>query len=95
MTEKIHKSKNINQKNKVLPPGPRPKNIDFPWKNLVFYGTAAHPQRTGTRGGKDNSAPAEDLHNKNPSLVAFGNKKVGIQAPGPPRQDLGRKAELH
>ena len=24
--------------------------------------------------GKDNSAPAEDVHNKNPSLVALGKK---------------------
>ena len=31
--------------------------------------TAAHPQPAGTR----NSAPAEDVDNKNPSLVALGN----------------------
>ena len=41
------------------------------------------PQRTGntpaTRrqpAGKDNFAPAEDLHNKNPSLVALGKEKM-------------------
>ena len=31
--------------------------------------------RDGTRPGKDNLAPAEDVHNKNPSLVALGKNK--------------------
>ena len=35
-------------------------------------GTAATPRRH--RPGKDNSAPEEDLHNKNPSLTLSGEK---------------------
>ena len=30
------------------------------------------PATTRQRPGKDNLAPAEDVHNKNPSLVALG-----------------------
>ena len=33
-----------------------------------------HRQCPRTCAGKDNSAPAEDLLNKNPSLVALGKK---------------------
>ena len=40
---------------------------------------AARRQRGRTRPGKDNSAPAEDLHNKNPSLALSGkNVNVGL-----------------
>ena len=38
-----------------------------------FYATALRAQRRG----KDNLAPAEDVHNKNPSLVALGKNYVG------------------
>ena len=45
------------------------------------------PQRTGNAAatrrqpaGKDNFAPAEDLHNKNPSLVALGKNIIIIMA---------------
>ena len=48
-------------------------------KLLVFHdflygGTAAapHPHRTRTLSGTDNSAPAENVHNKNPSLTLSG-----------------------
>ena len=34
------------------------------------------PQRTGNPTGKDNSTPAEDVHNKNPSLVALGKNMI-------------------
>ena len=49
---------------------------------ILYDGTApatapaTHRQRTRNRPGKDNLAPAEDVHNKNPSLVALG-KNVG------------------
>ena len=36
---------------------------------------ATRRQRVRNRPGKDISAPAEDLHNKNPSLVALGKNK--------------------
>ena len=54
---------------------PEPKASIFIWKIAIFYATAPRWHRGGT-GGKDNLAPAEDLHNKNPSLVALG-KKMG------------------
>ena len=59
-----------------------PKTLIFLRESEVFYATATRRQRTGnapaTRrqpAGKDNLAPAEDLHNKNPSLVALGKNK--------------------
>ena len=51
--------------------GPGPKTLIFLSKMQVFYAAAAPRQR----GGKDNLAPAEDVHNKNPSLVALGKMK--------------------
>ena len=57
----------------VIPqgPGPSPKheNLDFLKENANFYRAATHLQPPG----KDNSALAEDLHSKIPSLVALGN----------------------
>ena len=41
---------------------------------------ATRRQPAGNRPGKDNSAPAEYLHNKNPSLVALG-KNIQIRSP--------------
>ena len=58
-----------------------PEVMIFQWKKIVFYMTASRrhlgailtetPQHLG---GKDNSVPAEDVHNKNPSLVTLGTK---------------------
>ena len=50
-------------------PGPEVKTLIFLRKIEVFYATA-----TRRHCGKDNLAPAEDVHNKNPSLVALGKK---------------------
>ena len=50
----------------------------FPSKTIGFLygGTATAPRRhcDRTRARKDNSAPAEDLHNKNPSLALSGKR---------------------
>ena len=35
---------------------------------------ALHPHHGRTRSGTDNSAPTENLHNKNPSLTLSGKK---------------------
>ena len=60
-------------------PSPSPKTLIFLRKITISIrrhrtGTAPapHRHRTGNRPGKDNLAPAEDVHNKNPSLVALG-----------------------
>ena len=56
-----------------------PETLIFLRKIEVFYTPATRPQLHGTatatprhRAGKDNSAPVEDVLNKNPSLVALG-----------------------
>ena len=69
-------------------PGPRarahpaPRTFIFLKKIEVVYTTGPRQQRGGNapamrrhRGGKDNSTPAEDLHNKNPSL-ALSEKQI-------------------
>ena len=48
-----------------------PKPLIFLRKTRVFYMPA--PYRSAD--GKDNSTPAEDLHNKNPSLALSGKTK--------------------
>ena len=48
-------------------------------KTLISFGKiwfSKHWQRPRIHAGKDNLAPAEDLHNKNPSLVALGEKST-------------------
>ena len=50
----------------------QPQNLDFPKEKLGFLydGSEAAARRQGR--GTDNLAPAEDVLNKNPSLVALG-----------------------
>ena len=49
--------------------------------------------------GKDISAPAEDLHNKNPSLVALGNlnarTRERARGPGAKGRALGQAQRVH
>ena len=58
------------------PWGTNAQKLDFHCNFQVFYATAS-AAAARRHGGKDNLAPAEDLHNKNPSLVALGKKKKG------------------
>ena len=64
------------------PMGPRPTGPGIQKHEFYFakHRFSIRRQRAGTAPGKDNSTPAEDLHNKNPSLAPSGkiNKKVKI-----------------
>ena len=57
----------------------RPQTFVFLRKIKGFY-TTATPRQTPWHPGKDNLAPAEDLLNKNPSLVALGNDLYKVLA---------------
>ena len=60
----------------------RPESVE---KHKLFIGflydrnpAATRPQLAGNPPGKDNLAPAEDLHNKNPSLALSGKKHLPL-----------------
>ena len=80
--------------------GPLRKTLVF--VDFLYNGIPAATRRQPTGnapaprqqpGGKDNSAPAEDLHNKNPSLVALGKKALLCKPEGVGKTDT--KQEGH
>ena len=72
---------------------PNPQNLYFSQENSGFLydgnAPATQQQRTRTAARKDNSALAEHLQNKNPSLVALG-KKGPEGSLGVPKESVGK-----
>ena len=71
----------------------RPESVEKPsfFYGFLYAGNSAATRRQlgGNPPGKDNLAPAEDLHNKNPSLALSGKKGRSANRAGGTQEHKG------